>query len=127
MGPPQRRWQSNTVELSHQWCCRRGVSRLDLGHSRSSGTSHCSCGGNDDRLRHKLPDVATPVVLRLGIGGHLGAGRQLARAVVRVWWPVAALGSLLSPRVRRVSGAAIVWTVLASGERTSRRGAGIAR
>ena len=40
-------------------------------------------------LPRRLDGVPTRESLRLAVAGHLGAGRQLARAVVRVWWPVA--------------------------------------
>ncbi|MGB6057530.1 MAG: glycosyltransferase [Microthrixaceae bacterium] len=70
------------------------------------------------QLRRKLPDIEPTEILRLGMGGHLGAGRQLVRAVVRVWWPAAAVGSLLSRRARGISGVAIVSTIATCGERT---------
>ena len=38
--------------------------------------------------------------------GHLLAGRQLADAARRVWWPALLLGSLVSRRVRRVAALA---------------------
>lgn len=71
-----------------------------------------------EQLVRKLPDIETAEILRLGIGGHLGAGRQLAGAAVRVWWPAAAVGSLLSRRVRHVSGFALASRIVTCGERT---------
>lgn len=46
--------------------------------------------------------------LRLALAGHALAGRQMADAIVRAWWPLAVLASLLSPRARRVVLAAAV-------------------
>lgn len=74
--------------------------------------------GTTAELRSKLPDVDPVEVIRLGLGGHLGAGAQLARATVRVWWPVAIVGSLFSRRVRRVAAVAVLWSMAVSGERT---------
>lgn len=57
-------------------------------------------------LRRRLRGVRTLDAWRLAVHGHLGAGRQLARAVLRAWWPVgvvAALpGSPLRHPVRRL-------------------------
>lgn len=55
-------------------------------------------------------DRPLPAALRLSVLGHLGAGRLLARAVVRPWWPLALLLGVLVPwrRLRVVLlGAAI--------------------
>lgn len=51
-----------------------------------------------------------PVVesLRLASSGHLHAGRQVAAAVRRVWWPIAAAACLVSRRARPVVAAAII-------------------
>ena len=64
------------------------------------------------RLRRVLPDVSTRDVLRLGLGGHLGAGGQLSRAVVRVWWPIAVPLALVSSRARRILVVSVGWTVV---------------
>ncbi len=53
------------------------------------------------------PATAAGLVVR----GHLGAGRSLARALVRTWWPVALAASLVSRRARRAVVAAVVVAV----------------
>lgn len=60
------------------------------------------------RLCARLSDLPTGAVLRLVVTGHLGAGSQLARAVVRVWWPLAVPAALVSRRARRLVAAAVV-------------------
>lgn len=59
-------------------------------------------------LRRRLSDLPSGVVVRLGVAGHVGAGRQLARATIRVWWPLAAAAGLVSRRARRVVLAVVV-------------------
>jgi mycofactocin system glycosyltransferase len=39
--------------------------------------------------------------LGLGLGGHLAAGRELAAALLRPWWPVTAAAAAVSPAARR--------------------------
>lgn len=68
-------------------------------------------GRTTGQLRRRLPDVPLVEVARLALGGHLGAGRQLAHAVVRVWWPVALPLAVVSGRARRVLGVSVVWTL----------------
>ena len=60
------------------------------------------------RLRDQLDGVPTAAVLRLGVGGHWSAVRQLLRASLRVWWPLLVAASPWSRRARRVLGAALV-------------------
>ena len=45
---------------------------------------------------------------RLAGWGHLLAGRGLARAVARVWWPIALVVALVRPRTRAPLGAAVI-------------------
>jgi mycofactocin system glycosyltransferase len=54
-------------------------------------------------LARSLEGVPLLEVLRLGASGQLSAGRQLARAAVRVWWPLLLVGSIASRRVRRIA------------------------
>ena len=46
----------------------------------------------------------------LALEGHLGAARQLSRAVVRAWWPLALVAGLVSRRARRGVLVAVVVT-----------------
>ena len=66
-------------------------------------------GGTAAALARRLDGVPSLSAAELAVRGHLGAGRLLARAVVRVWWPVALLAALVSRRVRHVLlGATVV-------------------
>lgn len=56
-----------------------------------------------DRLRHPVGEA-----LRIAGLGHLYAGRQLASAVTRAWWPLAVAIALVSRRARRAVIAAAV-------------------
>lgn len=51
-------------------------------------------------LRRKLADVPAEETIRLAGLGHLHAGRQVAGAITRAWWPAAFVVALLSPRTR---------------------------
>jgi mycofactocin glycosyltransferase len=64
--------------------------------------------GTAAALVPKLPDVPPAVALRLAGRGNLYAGRVLADAVRRVWWPIVAVASLRSRRARLVAAAALV-------------------
>lgn len=50
--------------------------------------------------------------LRLAGRGHLHAGRWLARAVTRTWWPLALVAALFSRRARLALGAAMLVPLL---------------
>jgi mycofactocin system glycosyltransferase len=69
-------------------------------------------GGTAAALARKLPSVDDPLPVALGLAGqgHLAAGRLLARALVRPWWPVTlALVALVpSRRLRAAVAAAVV-------------------
>ncbi len=52
--------------------------------------------GTSAALIPKLPDVEPAVSLRLAAAGHLAAGRQLATAIRRAWWPIVLVASLVS-------------------------------
>lgn len=64
------------------------------------------------RLRRKVPAVPTIEAVRLGVEGHLSAGRQLARCTVRAWWPVTLVAAVRSRRARWLAAAGIVVSVL---------------
>lgn len=56
--------------------------------------------GSSAALVLKLPDVPPRSALWLAMRGHLLAGRQLAAAARRVWWPIIVVGSVVSRRCR---------------------------
>jgi mycofactocin system glycosyltransferase len=72
------------------------------------------------RLGRSGAGVPTDEALRLAALGHLGAGRQLARAVVRTWWPLAVSAAAVSRRGRRVLAASVA-TVAATAAVEARR------
>ena len=51
-------------------------------------------------LRRKLADLPPEESTRLAGLGHLYAGRQVASALTRVWWPLSLLAALLVRRLR---------------------------
>lgn len=59
-------------------------------------------------LRRRLSLLPAADALQLALTGHLHAGRQLASALRRVWWPLAAVAWLVSKRSRPVIAAAFV-------------------
>jgi mycofactocin glycosyltransferase len=65
-------------------------------------------------LAHKLGDVPerSKVVWLLAGRGHIGAGRLLASAVRRAWWPIVILAASRSTTARRVAAASIFVGVL---------------
>jgi len=63
-------------------------------------------------LVRKLGDVPATESLRLAGLGHLHAGRLLARAATRTWWPAAAAAALASRRARPVIAVAAVASLL---------------
>jgi mycofactocin system glycosyltransferase len=65
-------------------------------------------GGTTVALRRKLGDLPWQESARLAGLGHLHAGRQIADAVRRVWWPIVLAGALVSRRVRRWFAVAMV-------------------
>lgn len=64
--------------------------------------------GTTVALMRKLTDVPPADAARLAVRGHLAAGRQLARAMRRVWWPFAVVAALCSQRIRRLVLVAVV-------------------
>lgn len=59
-------------------------------------------------LQRKLSPFPRVESARLVIAGHLAAGRQLAVAARRVWWPLALLAAVVSRRARPVVAAALL-------------------
>jgi mycofactocin system glycosyltransferase len=60
-----------------------------------------------ERKISSQPD-SRQLALRLAGRGNIHAGRMIAQAVTRTWWPIALLLSLCSRRARRVTCAAIL-------------------
>ena len=78
------------------------------GVGRSLSTGHpvvalAVAGGTAGALVRKLPGVPAAESLRLAGLGHLHAGRLLADAGRRAWWPLLLAGALVSRRVRRIA------------------------
>lgn len=59
-------------------------------------------------LVRKLPFLAARESLRIAALGNLYAGRLLAAAITRAWWPLAVVAALVSRRARRVLLAAVL-------------------
>jgi mycofactocin system glycosyltransferase len=59
-------------------------------------------------LQRKLTDLPAQEAWRLAGLGHLFAGRQVASAITRTWWPIALVAGLLFPRLRPALVAAAV-------------------
>jgi mycofactocin system glycosyltransferase len=64
--------------------------------------------GSAAALVPKLADVPPPVSLRIAGLGNLHAGRLLADAVRRVWWPIVVLAAIRSRRARLIALAALL-------------------
>lgn len=78
-------------------------------------------GGTAVALVRKVPDLPVAESLRLALTGHWHAGRSLASAIVRVWWPIALVAACVSRRARRVVIAAVVVPALVDGRGRPRR------
>ncbi len=65
-------------------------------------------GGTIVALQRKLDDVPPAESVRLAGLGHLYAGRQLASAITRVWWPLALVAALFGRRAR----APLMWATV---------------
>ena len=68
--------------------------------ARRPGAALAVATGTVVALRRKLDDVPAQESMRLAGLGHLYAGRQMASAITRVWWPLALVAALLIPRLR---------------------------
>ena len=68
--------------------------------------------GTTVALQRKLTDVPPRESSRMAGLGHLAAGRQLAQATTRVWWPITVLAAASSRRARLPVAAAVVVPVL---------------
>lgn len=72
-----------------------------------------SSAGLARRLRSRSVPGWGRLAVELTGRSHLRAGTGLARALVRAWWPLAAIGLGLGPRARRAVAAAVVVPALA--------------
>lgn len=72
-------------------------------------------GGTAVALIPKLHGVPATESLRLAGMGHIAAGKSLAAAVRRTWFPIVGVGALGSRRARRVAVAAVVPALLDGG------------
>lgn len=75
-------------------------------------------GGTTIALQRKLTDVPPRDSARLAGLGHLAAGRQFARAITRVWWPLALAATIVSRRARVAVVATLVGPALIDAVRT---------
>lgn len=69
-------------------------------------------------LVRKLRDVPSRDAALLALTGHLAAGRQLARALRRVWWPLALVAAIGSRHARALVVAALVAPAIDDAIRT---------
>ena len=76
--------------------------------------------GSTLALPRKLKTLTNPrpVALRLAGLGHLHAGRQLASAITKVWWPLALVAAVVSKRARRAVLLSAVLPALADWRRS---------
>lgn len=63
--------------------------------------------GSAAALAKKLPALEPRRAAVLALRGHLGAGQQIARALVRPWWPVTLGAAVVSHRARGLAVAAV--------------------
>ncbi|MFM7068515.1 MAG: mycofactocin biosynthesis glycosyltransferase MftF [Actinomycetes bacterium] len=90
------------------WCAVCGLP-APLGVAIAGGIA--SVTGVSAAQRLAASDVPVPMAWEVVGRGHLGAGAQLARAVVRAWWPVALMAAVVSKRGRRVVAGALLWNL----------------
>ena len=64
--------------------------------------------GSAAALASELPAGDPRRAAVLALRGHLSAGRQIARALVRPWWPLTLGAAVVSHRFRRLALAAVV-------------------
>ncbi len=70
-------------------------------------------GGTVIALGRKLRDLPAQESARLVVLGHLAAGRQLAKGLTRVWWPIAGVAAIAVPRARLPIAAAVIGPAVA--------------
>lgn len=72
------------------------------------GPAALVAAGSAGALVPRLPDLPPRATLTLALRGHLAGGRQLAEATRRAWWPLVAVGALVSKRLRWIGLAALL-------------------
>jgi mycofactocin system glycosyltransferase len=70
--------------------------------------------GSSLALVRRLPDVPPRAAVGLALNGHLAAGRQLATAVRRAWWPLVVAGAVVSRRMRWIAAVSVLADVSAT-------------
>ena len=75
-------------------------------------------GGTTVALQRKLTDVPRRESARLAGLGHLAAGRQLAQATVRAWWPIALVAAAADRRARFPVAAAFLGPAMVDAARS---------
>jgi len=75
-------------------------------------------GGTAVALQRKLADVPPAESARLVGLGHLAAGRQVASAITRVWWPIALLAAAFVRKARLPAAAALLLPAVVDAART---------
>lgn len=78
------------------------------------GVGAATAVGSALALERKVPGVPRAASFRLAMRGHLLAGSQLATAVRRAWWPIVAVGALVSRRMRWLAATSILLDVRAA-------------
>lgn len=63
--------------------------------------------GSSAVLIRRLPDVPARASFVLAARGHVLAGQQIASAIRRTWWPIVAVGALVSRRCRWIGVLAV--------------------
>lgn len=89
---------------SNMWTVAVWIAAL-IGHPMAAVAI---AAGSSIALVPKLADVPPRVSLRLAMRGHLAAGRQVAKAIRRTWWPIVGALCIVSKRARWVALGAIV-------------------
>jgi mycofactocin system glycosyltransferase len=72
--------------------------------------------GSAARLHRHLPGLGRDAAFVLAMRGHVAAGTQIAAAVRRTWWPIVAVGALVSKRCRVIGALslAVGWRTAAT-------------
>jgi mycofactocin system glycosyltransferase len=108
-GPLARRHPGAMVPVEASGWSYATWGLLAAGHPAAAAVT---VGATAGVLERHLRGVDRPMLTaaNLTMRGHLGAGRLLARAIVRPWWPVALLASVLVPsrRLRLVVAGAVI-------------------